>query len=706
MSAIDFLRAELAPKPGRLENVLRITLFTVLVVIFVETFQTPFPAYSAYIVLFFSKEESASTLLTVIVAALAATVSTILAIGIYTISAGEPGLRLPLMALLILTSLFFSRASPLGPAAFLTGFLATLALTLIDFIPTNTGVPVAQLLTKSVLWLWGVVMIPVTMVVIGNVLFGRKPLDLFRQGLVEHLELANRLLNKEAILSKDTKRIAAFNREGMQDLQEYLKKASVFDKQLFREKWAKQLLINTRRVIILIIEWRELHVDDPYLQSVVSECAAKLSQLAKNIQEEKSGESYPKLILHPYSGNSEQERKAYLLIATLIELLELMSPLPSQNAHVIPENEATPKEKSAFHLLFPDAFTNPDYTQYALKTTLAIFIAYISYNLLNWPGIRTCMITCFFVSLGTFGETAQKFTLRMVGAIIGGALGFLAILFVMPYITTITGLCVLITVVTFFAAWVASSSERLSYAGFQIGLAFFLCVLDGYGPTIELTPPRDRVVGVLFGNLIIAVIFSTVWPRSAIEQSKLALATALEKISGLFSMGPRFRENKEKTDALSIAYNDALQQAKRLFSLHLFEDKILKRSFKVNSALIDKVRSIKAPVIILAEDPFLLSISALSSSELKEYYEQMSEWFHQLSQQIITNEVAFLPLPNIENLAQKLEHANIDPNDYLWFLAYLDWYRTLDKRLYDLDHLVLESMAPESHSENHALEFS
>lgn len=646
---LQFLSNELAPEPGRLANVLRITVFTVLVVILAETFQMPFPAYSAYIVFFISKEENTSTLLAGIIVTLAVTVSVFTALAIYTFSIGEPGLRLPLMAFVIFAGMFFSRASPLGTAAFVTGFLVTMALTLIDFIPKNDPLTPTWRLTKSVLWLWPVVMLPVTIVVLGNILSGRRPADLLRAGLAERLELAGRVLQGEHKAKLP----------GVADLVRYLKLANMFQK----KKWAgERLLANVERLLILVSEWMELNVSDRKLTALAAESGAQLLSMAQNIKTNKAL-SVQKLTLPPYTGT---EGKAFLLLATINELLESMARV---------ENSEVPSQKRHMRIFAPDAFSNPDYTQYALKTTLAIFIAYLCYNLLDWPGIRTCMITCFFVALGTFGETAQKMTLRMTGAIIGGALGLGSIVFIMPYLTTITGLTLLVTVITFFAAWVSTSSERLSYAGFQIALAFFLSIFVGYGPTIDLTEARDRVVGILLGNLIVGFVFALIWPESAIARARVSLAAAIENLSKLFS---KLGENRDQVDALAFAYDDALAQAKRFASLQIFEPKGLERgTIKVDMRLIDAVDALRGPMIVLGAGP------------VTAYHQPISAWLLQIADQIRSGSPVFVPLPHTDSL-------HIDK-------AYIDWYHTLEERLHQLETVIKQASVPANYTLNQTI---
>ena len=85
-----------------------------------------------------------------------------------------------------------------------------------------------------------------------------------------------------------------------------------------------------------------------------------------------------------------------------------------------PASEA--KKSSGFFL--PDAFTNPDHVRYALKTTAAAMFCYVSYSLLDWPGIHTSFLTCYIVSLQTTAETIEKLTLRISGCLIGTAAGY------------------------------------------------------------------------------------------------------------------------------------------------------------------------------------------------------------------------------------------------------------------------------------------
>jgi multidrug resistance protein MdtO len=162
--------------------------------------------------------------------------------------------------------------------------------------------------------------------------------------------------------------------------------------------------------------------------------------------------------------------------------------------------------------------------RFAFKATLAAMLCYVIYSGLDWSGIRTSIITCFFVALSSTGETIHKLGLRLSGALIGGVLAGVSIVFLFPVMDDIGGFVVLFASVTLLCTWVATSSPLLAYAGLQMAFAFYLGVLQDTGPTDDLTVLRDRLVGIVLGNLAMSLVFSTLWPVSTTAAAKAVLA--------------------------------------------------------------------------------------------------------------------------------------------------------------------------------------
>ena len=134
----------------------------------------------------------------------------------------------------------------------------------------------------------------------------------------------------------------------------------------------------------------------------------------------------------------------------------------------------------------------------------------------------------------------------------------------MPLMTDLGDLLLLLAPVTLLAAWVASGSERIAYAGLQIGLAFYLVVLQGYGPTIDMYTARDRTIGILFGNIVIFVIFTTIWPVSVADIVRTNVAKALEQLGTLVGLGARAdgEVSQAARSAAAVAFGQAIARAR------------------------------------------------------------------------------------------------------------------------------------------------
>jgi multidrug resistance protein MdtO len=185
------------------------------------------------------------------------------------------------------------------------------------------------------------------------------------------------------------------------------------------------------------------------------------------------------------------------------------------------------------HTMFArDTLTNPEHLKFALKGCLTASLCYIIYNAIDWPGISTSVTTCLLTALSTVGSSRQKQVLRFAGAAVGGFIfGMGSQVFILPHVDSIGGFAVLFVLVTATSCWFMTSSPRLSYFGLQVALAYYLINLQEFGFQTSLAIARDRVVGVLFGLLMMWCVFDQLWSAPAAVEMRKSFASSLRLLA-------------------------------------------------------------------------------------------------------------------------------------------------------------------------------
>ena len=179
-------------------------------------------------------------------------------------------------------------------------------------------------------------------------------------------------------------------------------------------------------------------------------------------------------------------------------------------------------------LLLPDAFTNYDYFMYALKLSVCAAIVYVFYNGTKWPGIATAIyFTVYFTGLSTTGASNRKLLFRLIGSAVGGLiLGIGCLVFVFPNIEGVQGFLLVIAVLAFLGAWIGASSY-FGYIGLQITYAFNLIAFERLRAADQMTPARDRCLGIAIGFLVMFFIFHQVRPERTVDTMRRLLARLL-----------------------------------------------------------------------------------------------------------------------------------------------------------------------------------
>jgi multidrug resistance protein MdtO len=511
-NAAELLRL-LAPSPERWELALRQALICALTALVVELYQTPDPALTVYIVFFLNKPDRAtSVLLNVVFLGLISFIIS-LTILVTMLVIDHPVWRVASMATISFVFLFLASASKLRPVGAIIALIVGYGLDLLGSFHAG------EIALRGLLYAWLFVGIPVGVSIVVNLLIAPPPRRLVQRALAHRLHLSALMLRRP----DDTTRDAFMDclREGAGEIPAWLRVAAMERTSPSGDIAALRHAAGASTAIMLLVE---LITRDPQpmLQTALRESAARvLDDMAAILR----AGGYPVDVAFEV----DQTGLTPLAVAVLADLRQAIIGFAE------PPHDAArhPAKAPAGGFFLPDAFTNQEHVQYALKTTAAAMFCYCLYVLLDWPAIHTCFITCYIVALTTAAEAVEKLTLRMLGCLLGAAAGIAAIVFVTPLLTSIGSLMAVVFAGAFVSAWVAAGSPRIAYAGFQITFAFFLCMLQGPTPEFDMTIARDRVIGVLIGDIVSYLVFTRVWPVSVARRIDPAISALLQRLSAM-----------------------------------------------------------------------------------------------------------------------------------------------------------------------------
>jgi multidrug resistance protein MdtO len=217
-------------------------------------------------------------------------------------------------------------------------------------------------------------------------------------------------------------------------------------------------------------------------------------------------------------------------------------------------------------------------------------------------------------------------------------------------------------------------------------------VLQGYGPTIDMYTARDRTLGILFGNLVIFVIFTTIWPVSVANIVRTNLARALEQLAVMVGLTARADVEISPTvrSAAQVAFGAAIAQARALLVNDPFETRELRRAIgrrPIDLAVVEEVGRLFIPVsaiLDLRDDLPGHDLPEETSDAIRSHSQALAGWFRQAASWVRSGEGAGAVsggLPEPPTLS--------GPGDHLSALA--TWYRLLHQDIRE----ILEQVGPQ-----------
>lgn len=519
----EFIRWEVAPYPGRINTVIRMTVAATLVMLIVETFRFPNAALGGYYTILLARENLAATFRGARMAAFGFIVACLYILLGMILFRGFPILHFFWVIASLYVVFFVMRTATNYGAAL--GFAFLIANTLAVWDSSLSS----EIQVESTLW-------PVLVIATGTLvtvatetayrIFDQSDplIDSVDDLLLTVQQVAESLVSLHGLPKSLHNRILQYDMIGTGRLRTALLRQGVDPIQRAQRS---ALISLVGRLIGLAANL----VRTPSRPSTGD--AIRLQALAGTLGDIRSELRESGAISTSVPVNVGNPSSDFPVLHEMERTVALITEVFDQN-EILDDSRSAPIRDGWRSLFLPDAFQNPDYRRFAFAGCLAATVCYVIYNAIDRPEISTCMITCVVTAVSTIGTSIQKQFLRVVGYVVGGlVMGISAQVLILPSFDSIFGFALFFAAGTALGAWFATSSPRLSYLGLQITLSFYFVNLTVAHVPTDLTIARDKVVGVLLGLLAMGFIFDRFGTESDAGQLQKLLVRIVRLLAQL-----------------------------------------------------------------------------------------------------------------------------------------------------------------------------
>ena len=476
----------------------RTLLASIIVTILSMALEVPLLSLSLFVIFMVNQENVVRARMVAIGIVVTATVGAALAILILRYTIDDAPVRIVVCALVVFACAYFQRVCKLGILFSLISLVVVFGQAAADDIPSG------EVIVRLCLWAWVSVVYPTVVALIINLwVLPARPERQFADEVCRQLAgVGQYLAHLEDGVGWQSGQIFEGGPQASMKLLQLQQACALQDK---RSRWAGK----TGMLLIGAIDQLTASAATPgsapvalsdAQRGLVARIKSQVDSLAIAVQGQQAltpTENWAGMGIPPDTPEA---------ISDLLSAMRLLF-----DTDTLHESAVLLKDDPMF---VPDAWVNPSYMHIALKTMFSTYICYTIYTGLSWPGIHTSMLTCIIVAVPGLGASTLKGALRIGGCLTGSLAALVATVFIMPHLDSLTGLLLMVVPVVAFSAWLTAGSERISYAGLQVVFAFALSVLDHFGPTTNLTEMRDRLVGVLLGVTVSAIVNVYLWPDS------------------------------------------------------------------------------------------------------------------------------------------------------------------------------------------------